>query len=163
MKRRTLLGLVGGGVALTVGGAAAAELFLPERATRVTDEGGAVDATPLSRGSFVGKTGHKVSGTVTLARNDEGHVLQFEDYEQTQGPDVFVYLTPQADPDTKAAVDDGVKVLIDGGEDGGESTKLGTFTQRLEDVGDPTRFRGVAIWCDRFSTPFGAATLSPVE
>ncbi|WP_396610401.1 DM13 domain-containing protein [Haloferax sp. S1W] len=163
MKRRTLLGLVGGGAAVAVGGAAVAELFLPEQATRVTDEEPPESATPLSRGSFVGKAAHEVSGTVTLARDSEGYILRFEDYEQTQGPDVFVYLTPDPDPDTKAAVSAGVKVLIDGGEDGGESTKLGTFVQRLDDVGDPTRFRGVAIWCDRFSVPFGAATLAPVE
>jgi len=161
LSRRTVLFGAAGIGALGVGGVAVNELFVPEQATRVegTTE---LMGTPLSEGPFVGKDGHEVSGTVSLREDSEGQFLGFEEYTQTQGPDVFVYLTPAADPDTSAAIDAGERVLIDGGADGGESTKEGTFTQRLPGGVDFTTYEGVGIWCDRFSVPFGAATLEPV-
>jgi hypothetical protein len=162
MKRRTLLGAVGGGVLLG-GGYLGFELFAPERATEVDEDrtgGRDGDVTVLKTGEFVGKANHRCSGRVELARDAEGSFLQFRDYEQTQGPDVFCYLTPDPDPDTSAQVAAGRKVLVDGGADGGELTKTGTFAQRLPDDVDPAAVGGVAVWCDRFSVPFGAATLS---
>lgn len=161
MKRRTVLKGVGGLVGLGVAGVAVNELFVPERSTAVVEAGEPV-GRPLKRGAFVGKDGHRVSGTVTLFADDEGYLLRFEDYRQTQGPDVFVYLTPAADPDTTSEVRAGVKVLVDGGADGGESTKEGTFTQRISGDIDPAEYMGVSIWCDRFAVPFGAATLEAV-
>jgi hypothetical protein len=98
-----------------------------------------------------------------LRRTGGGHALLFEEYSQTQGPDVFVYLTPSPTPETSADVAAGVKVLLDGGADGGESTKEGTFEQRLAADVAPDAYEGVSIWCDRFSTPFGAATLEAVS
>jgi hypothetical protein len=171
MNRRTFLGAVGGGAALLGGGVVAAELFAPERATAVEDDrtnastrsGAATPAstaTVLQSGRFEGKAGHRCSGTVELAEDAAGLFLQFRDYDQTQGPDVYCYLTPAADPDTRSEVDAGTRVRIDGGADGGELTKTGTFAQALPDGVDPETVNGVAVWCDRFSTPFGAATLS---
>jgi hypothetical protein len=183
VKRRTVLGAVGGLALLGGGGYVGLELFAPERATRVNEDrtggssggnsasdGGNGASTGggdgpegveiLKTGEFVGKANHRCSGTVELARDDSGLFLQFRDYEQTQGPDVFCYLTPDADPDTTAAIDAGTKVLIDGGADGGEITKTGTFAQPVSGAVDVDAVNGVAIWCDRFSVPFGAATLS---
>ena len=165
-------------------GYAGFELFAPERATRVNEDrtdgssGGtsgsgsgdsaqsAGDDDPegvevLKTGEFVGKANHRCSGTVELARDDGGLFLQFRDYEQTQGPDVFCYPTPDADPDTTAEIDAGTRVLIDGGADGGEITKTGTFVQVVPNGVAVEDVNGVGIWCDRFSVPFGAATLSP--
>jgi hypothetical protein len=152
-------------VALAVLGGAvlAADLFLPERATATDDGVVPADAVAVARGTFAGQTGHHVAGTVTVYRDADGHFLLFENYEQTQGPDVFVYLTPAAAPATTAEVEGaGLRVLIDGGADGGESTRTGTFTQRLPADLDPTVYGGVSVWCDRFDTPFGAATLRAV-
>jgi hypothetical protein len=75
---------------------------------------------------------------------------------------VFVYLTPGDAPNTRSDVEAGVRVLVDGGADGGESTVTGTFVQRLPDDVDPTGLNGVSIWCDRFSVAFGFAPLAPV-
>jgi hypothetical protein len=161
MRRRTVLKGVGVVAGVGAVGFTANELFAPERSTAVV-EAEEPTGIPLKRGQFVGKANYRVSGTVTLYRDDEGHYLRFEAYEQTQGPDVFVYLTPAADPDTASEVNAGVRVLVDGGADGGESTKEGTFTQRLPADVDPTGFMGVSIWCDRFAVPFGAATLTDV-
>lgn len=174
VNRRTFLGAVGGGAVLLGGGVLAVELFAPERATDVDEDrtnpsgdstGDATTttvggATVLKSGAFEGKAGHRCSGTVELAEDADGLFLQFRDYEQTQGPDVYCYLTPAPDPDTRQEIDAGTRVLIDGGADGGEITKTGTFAQSLPDGVDPEKINGVGIWCDRFSTPFGAATLS---
>ena len=147
-------------VVVAAGGLVAETFFLPEQSTMVEEERAtSSDADALASGSFTGTTGHRVSGTVRLVEDDDGYALHFEDYRQTQGPDVFVYVTPAAEPDSRAEIAAGRKVLIDGGADGGESTKEGTFVQRLPadvPVGD---LRGVAIWCDQFGVPFGYATL----
>jgi hypothetical protein len=156
-----VLGAVGGGAVLVGGGYVAVELFAPERSTRV-DEAPPADGETLKQGPFVGEDGHRVSGTVALVRAAGGHALRFTDYEQEQGPDVFVYLTPDPDPDTTAAVTAGRRVLIDGGADGGESTKGGSFTQPVAGAVDPDDYAGVSVWCDRFAVPFEAATLEPV-
>ncbi|MFC4356979.1 DM13 domain-containing protein [Halobium salinum] len=161
MKRRQILAGVGAVTGLGVAGVVGWELFAPERSTMVAEAAGPTGMA-LKRGVFVGKANHRVSGTVTLYEDGEGVALRFEEYEQTQGPDVFVYLTPAPDPDTTSEVDAGVKILVDGGADGGESTKEGTFTQRLPAGVDPSEYMGVSIWCDRFAVPFGAATLTPV-
>jgi hypothetical protein len=52
-----------------------------------------------------------------------------------------------------------VKVRIEGGADGGESTKEGSFNQRLPESLDPSAYSGVGVWCDRFGVPFGYASL----
>lgn len=169
VKRRTVLGAVGGLAVVGGGGYLGWELFAPERATVVDEDRASMAAATsgsdggaevLKRGEFVGKANHRCSGTVEIARDDSGLFLQFRDYDQTQGPDVFCYLTPDADPDETPAVEAGVKVLIDGGADGGEMTKTGTFSQPLSAEIDVDATNGVAIWCDQFSVPFGAATLS---
>lgn len=141
------------------------DFFLPERASQVDEspEPTADGVDVLKRGTFAGAAGHDVSGTVTLLRDDEGLYLRFEDYSQTQGPDVFVYVTPADEPTKKSEVRAGQKILIDGGADGGESTKEGTFTQRLPDGVSASDVEGVAIWCERFATPFGYADLQPVS
>ncbi|WP_101296229.1 DM13 domain-containing protein [Halegenticoccus soli] len=159
MERRTILVGALAVVLVAAGGVFAAELFVPERVTAVDESPVGDDAEALKTGTFVGKAGHDVSGTVTLYRDGDGYFLLFEEYEQTQGPDVFVYLTPSSDPDTGEEVAAGTRVLVDGGADGGESTKVGTFVQRLPDDVDPNEYDGVSIWCDRFGVPFGAAAL----
>ncbi len=136
------------------------DFFLPEQASQVDETPMIEGAEVVKRGSFVGTAGHTVSGTVLLLRDDEGLYLQFRNYSQTQGPDVFVYVTPAATPDTTAEIRAGTKVRIDGGADNGESTKEGTFTQRLPAGVTAADIGGVGIWCDRFSTPFGYAELS---
>ncbi|MDY6819692.1 MAG: DM13 domain-containing protein [Halobacteriales archaeon] len=162
-KRRVLF--AGGGLAIiglviAVAIIGPSDFFLPEQATQVEETPVTDDAEIVKRGSFVGTAGHDVSGTVLLMRDDAGLFLQFKNYSQTQGPDVFVYVTPSATPDTNAEIASGTKVRIDGGADNGESTKECTFTQRLPAGVTAADINGVGIWCDRFSTPFGYAELS---
>ncbi|HEX9817227.1 MAG TPA: DM13 domain-containing protein [Candidatus Thermoplasmatota archaeon] len=119
-----------------------------------------MNATVLSEGTWGGKAGHSASGHVELLRVGEQYYLRFEDFEMTSGPMVYLYLTPSADGDTEAEIDAGVRILIDGGADGGEATKRGTFNQILPAGLDITKYHGVAAWCDDFSVPFGTAALA---
>lgn len=153
-------GLVVIGLILAIVIVGPSDFFLPERSTEVDEASPNGDVEVLKRGSFVGTAGHEVSGTVQLLQDEEGLLLRFEAYQQTQGPDVFVYVTPASTPDTRAEIVAGTKVLIDGGADGGESTKEGSFTQRLPEGVGAGDINGVGIWCDQFSTPFGYADLS---
>jgi hypothetical protein len=128
-------------------------------ATETSDMGEDGGATVLKRGEFTGKGSYRCSGTVELAEDAQGRFLQFRDFEMTPGPDVFCYLTPDADPDRRAQIAAGTRIRIDGGADGGELTKTGTFSQSLPDGVDGDDANGVSAWCDDFSVPFGAATL----
>lgn len=150
--------------AILLGGYAVADAyFLPEEATTVMGPGPENSASVLKAGSFSGAAGHDVSGQISIVETDGGYALQFENYEQTQGPDVYVYLTPSPSPNTSDEIDAGIRIRIDGGADDGESTKEGTFRQPLPDDIDPDRYDGVAIWCDQFGVPFGYAALEPVD
>ncbi|MEZ3115581.1 DM13 domain-containing protein [Halobaculum sp. MBLA0147] len=117
-------------------------------------------ATVLASGEFVGVDGHDVSGRVSLVERDGDLYLQFRDYQQTSGPDVFVYVTPADEPTTSGPVNAGTKVRLDGGGDGGEATKRGTFVQKLPDSVSADDVEGIAIWCEAFGVPFGYADLT---
>jgi hypothetical protein len=163
VERRTLLvgaGAVAVALLLAVALIGPSDFFLPEQSTLVQEGAATAGDEVLARGTFVGAAGHDVSGTVLLMRDDAGLYLRFENYSQQQGPDVFVYVTPSETPDTTSEIDAGTRVLVDGGADGGESTKEGTFTQRLPEGVTAEEIGGVGIWCDRFATPFGYAELS---
>lgn len=158
-KTWILLGL--GLVFLVVVGVAVGNAyFFPERATQV-DEAAPKGATELKRGTFEGAGDgvHHVSGTIRVLRTESGHLLRFENYAQTQGPDVFVYLTTMERPEARTDVESGLRVLIDGGADEGESTKEGNFQQALPADFDPATYHALAIWCDRFNVLFGRAAL----
>ncbi len=113
----------------------------------------------LKQGSFVGQTGHTVKGDIKVIEVNNENYLRFENYEQTQGPDVFAYLTPSESPNTREEIEESKKIRINGGPDGGEIVKEGNFNQKLPSDIDPSKYKGVAIWCDEFSVPFGYASL----
>lgn len=128
----------------------------------VTDDGdgAGAEAEPtgpieLAMGDFTSRSRYSVEGQATTFRLEDGsHLLRLEDFESTNGPDLFVYLTT-ADAD---ATDD---------ELGAEFVDLGVLTGNIgnqnyvvpADV-DLDRFDTVVIWCRRFTTAFGAADLT---
>lgn len=160
-KGRIILWVAAALLVVAVLAVVADRYFLPEGSDRVDEDLAEPEAaTVLRSGTFQGDTGHHVSGTVELIELNGTHYLRFQDYEQTSGPDVYVYLTEQGDTDDADEVEAGLRVLIDGGRDGGESTKVGNFLQRLPSDFDPARYNGVTIWCDQFNVRFGYAELT---
>jgi hypothetical protein len=109
----------------------------------------------LATGSFVSRNRYTVTGSATAYELEDGQrILRLEDFESTNGPDLFVYLTEAGAADDDAALD---AAFVD----------LGTLTGNIgnqnhvipADV-DLDRYDSVVIWCRRFTTSFGVADLA---
>ena len=104
---------------------------------------------PLGAGEFVGQAGHSVTGRAVALSSQQGPVLVLEDLDSDNGPDLQLYLSPHAG----GSVQDGVLLEPLRGNQG-------TQLYRLPPDVDLTTLGNVVIWCERFSTPFGTATLT---
>lgn len=112
---------------------------------------------PVATGAFTGADRlHSVSGTVTLYHDAEGAFLRFEDYEATDGPDVYYYLARSGEP-----IESGIRVLVPGGNEG-RATLRGNFNVPLEGAMDWTTYDTIVVWCDRFDVTFGTAEMMAV-
>jgi hypothetical protein len=117
-----------------------------------TGSGGPVEESKpavVGAGTFVGQAGHSVAGRAVVLDSDDGRVLVLEDLDAENGPDLQLYLSPSAE----GSVDGGRRIEALRGNQG---TQLYQLPADL-DLG---ALPHVVIWCDRFSTPFGTATLS---
>jgi hypothetical protein len=115
-------------------------------------------SAPVSTGGFTG-IAHKTSGKVMVYRTaDGGHVLRFEQFKTSNGPDVRVYLVKGGD----AANSDFIKA--------GNFVDLGPLKGNIGDQNYPIpkevnldEYRSVSIWCRRFGVNFAAAPLEPAH
>jgi hypothetical protein len=138
----------GGGPDIDAGTDATAD---PDPAGAEADASGPVE---LATGSFVSRNRYTVTGTATTYALDDGQrILRLEDFESTNGPDLFVYLTVAGADDDDAALED-------------EFVDLGPLTGNIGDQNyaiptdvDLDRYDSVVIWCRRFTTSFGVADL----
>lgn len=103
----------------------------------------------LGEGDFVGQAGHSVSGAAFVINQDGGRLLVLPELNSENGPDLQLYLSPES----SGSVDGGVKL-------GPLKGNLGTQSYELPDDIDLSAQTNVVIWCERFSTPFGTATLT---
>jgi hypothetical protein len=111
----------------------------------------------LATGSFVSRNRYTVTGTATTYELEDGQrILRLEDFESTNGPDLFVYLTVAGSADDDAALD---ADFIDLGVLTGN---IGNQNYAIPDEVDLDRYTSVVIWCRRFTTSFGVADLSQV-
>jgi hypothetical protein len=125
----------------------------------VTDGGAAqVPAAPgttapaiveLGRGTFVGQSGHRVAGTAVVVDRPEGLLLVLPELDAENGPDLQLYLSPESG----GSIDGGVYLEPLKGNQG-------TQTYELPAGIDLATLDNVVIWCERFSVPFGTASLS---
>jgi hypothetical protein len=92
---------------------------------------------------------HFGRGTATLLETAPGEwALRFEDFSVRNGPDLFVYLSPDEDGYADGALEVAVLKATDG-----------SFNVPLPAGADPDEYRSVLIWCKQFSTLFAVATL----
>jgi hypothetical protein len=115
-----------------------------------SDPNGTADQSAgLASGRFIGQDGHRATGRASVVRSAEGPLLVLQDLDVQNGPDLKVYLSPSA----AGNVSGGVRVAPLKGNQGNQVYPLpaGTDLEGLDNV---------VIWCERFSTPFGTATLS---
>lgn len=93
---------------------------------------------------------HETSGRAAVIGVADDRYVRFEDFRTSNGPDLHVFLVP--------AEGDGVYDAIDLGPLKGN---IGDQNYLLPTTADLTRYSRVLVWCVRFDSPFGAATLSP--
>lgn len=103
----------------------------------------------LGEGTFVSQGGHTVNGSAFVVEQDGGRLLVLPELDSENGPDLQLYLSPAAE----GSVDGGVKIAPLKGN-------LGTQSYELPADVDLSALNNVVIWCERFSTPFGTASLA---
>lgn len=108
--------------------------------------------TPLAlHGSFVGADDfHYAKGSARVIETAPGrYVLRLENFSVRNGPDLYVYLSPDVKGYAKGSVELGRLKATDGSFN--YQVPVGTTTATL---------RSVVIWCKAFSVQFGHAELS---
>jgi hypothetical protein len=133
------------------GSAAPSASLLPiAESARPTAESTPAPSLTALRGRFVGADDfHFARGTARLVETSPGrYTLRMEDFSVRNGPDLFVYLSPNRDGYAKGALELGRLKATDG-----------SFNYSIPSSADVGRIRSVVIWCKAFSVQFGAAEL----
>lgn len=116
---------------------------------------GAIEVRTVSQGEFVRYDPvHYANGKAVVYETAEGPVLKLEDFETSDGPDLFVYLVTESEVS-------GIKA------ERGESVSLGklksiTGEQVYKLPENYIDYGAVVIWCRAFDINFSSASLSEV-
>jgi hypothetical protein len=110
----------------------------------------APDATTTTTGT-AGAGGRRrwIAGTAVVVERPEGLLLVLPELDAENGPDLQLYLSPESG----GSVDGGVYLEPLKGNQGTQTYELPTGI-------DLAALSNVVIWCERFSVPFGTASLS---
>ena len=101
------------------------------------------------KGTFMnGVRRYETSGSVATIITGDTTFLRFENFETTNGPDLFVYLVK---PGSKTA--DGINL-------GELKSNLGNQNYEVPNNIDLSEYSKVVIWCKAFNADFGFAELS---
>ncbi|MEX0800248.1 MAG: DM13 domain-containing protein [Dehalococcoidia bacterium] len=94
---------------------------------------------------------HFGEGTALLIETAPGeYALRFEEFSVQNGPDLFVYLSPNPD----GFDDDAINL-------GGLKATDGAFNYDVPPGTDVSQFKSAVVWCRQFSVLFAWATLGP--
>ena len=109
-----------------------------------------VTTTPPRSGTFTGADDfHFGRGTAALIESQPGTwVVRFENLSVRNGPDLYVYLSPDRAGYAKGAVELGRLKATDG-----------DFNSRVPAGTDVASLRSVVIWCKQFAVQFAVAPL----
>jgi hypothetical protein len=98
-----------------------------------------------------GEPGHSGEGTVRIGRDAAGKlVLRVEDFSVTNGPDLFVVLSPDENGYAAGSLNLGGLKATDG-----------NFNYDIPGGTDLSRYRSAVIWCRSFDVTFAVAVLEP--
>ncbi len=118
--------------------------------TGVPDPSTVTGPVVLGSGGFVGQAGHSAVGEASVVELSDGRrQLVLENLDVENGPDLKLFLSPSSEGN----VDGGVNLAPLRGN-------RGTQLYEIPSDVDLASLPNVVIWCERFSTPFGTATLS---
>ncbi len=108
-------------------------------------------AQAVAGGQFQGTDDfHFGRGSATIIEIAPGRYhLRLEDFSVRNGPDLYVYLSPDPNGYTDDSLEVGVLKATDG-----------SFGYDLPEGIDPARFRSALIWCKQFSHLFATATFA---
>ena len=120
--------------------------------TELTEAPPASAGTLVASGEFSGADEfHFGSGMASIVETSPGrYALRFEDFSVRNGPDLYVYLSP--DPEGHSP---------DGLELGLLRATGGSFGYDLPVGTDPADFASVVIWCRQFAVLFAVAPFRP--
>jgi hypothetical protein len=110
--------------------------------------------TILAKGEFAGTDDfHFGRGTASIIETAPGtYLLRLDDFSVRNGPDLFVYLSPDGSDYVDGALEIGRLKATDG-----------AFGYELPPGTVPADFRSALIWCKQFSHLFAVAPLAVVE
>ena len=108
----------------------------------------------VSFGDFHGVS-HPGTGSAAVYRQDDGsYVLRLENLDIFNGPDLYVYAVAADDAnDNDAVLEAGFLNL------GRLKGNQGNQNYGLPASFDPSRYRSISVWCQRFSVNFATAPL----
>jgi hypothetical protein len=117
--------------------------------SEVPEEAPAFEPRVAGRGEFQGADDfHFGRGSALLIESSPGsYVLRFEEFSVRNGPDLFVYLSP----DPSGYVDGALELGELKGTDG-------AFNYDVPPGTDISRFRSAVVWCKAFAVLFATAT-----
>ena len=99
-----------------------------------------------------GEPGHNGKGVAKIIRTEDGKLLlRVEEFSVTNGPDLFVVLSPSADGYADGSLNLGDLKATDG-----------AFNYEIPDGTDLSLYKSVVIWCRNFKVTFAVATLEAV-
>lgn len=102
---------------------------------------------------------HKGSGDALLyALPDGRHLIRFENFRTTNGPDLVVYLAKHPSPASADDVTDGGFLSL-----GKLKGNVGNQNYVLPDNIDVSEYGSVVIWCELFGVLFSPADLAAAE
>ena len=122
----------------------------------VTDEMPAAEPELVATGSFSDADAvHKGSGKALLYRLPDGqHLLRFEDFRSTNGPDLVVYLAAHAAPASADDVTDSGFISL-----GKLKGNVGNQNYLIPANVDVSAYKSAVIWCELFGVLFSPAPL----
>ena len=150
-----LAGMMADGMAVQAMGVMAGLAEAMEAMPEMMATDGAPEA--VKRGMFRDADGfHKGEGSATVYRLPDGsHVLRFEDFRVTNGPDLRVLLAAHPDPQGRGDVQGGDYVEL-----GKLKGNVGNQNYPFPDGLSPDGYGSVVIYCKPFQVVFSVATLS---
>ena len=123
-------------------------------------EGLPADAVQISHGNCEdGDTAHSCEGNVSVMEVNGSYFLYFEDYDATDVPDVWFYMTMNGhEGDTDAVEEQGLLILVPQTmeESDGRAEVEGTFIIPLPDDFDPQSWNGLSVWCEDYNILVGS-------
>lgn len=131
-------------------------LFRPELLfvnARVDERLSPIGARKLLAGEFKGLA-HETRGHAEVLEVQGKHVLRFTNFSTSNGPDVHVYLVAAPDASSDDAIHHAGFINL-----GKMKGNQGDQNYELPASWDPTTYRSVSLWCERFNVNFGACSL----